>query len=95
MFDITLSSSSYELSKQVYIFLQSVVSVPYFYLYAVESLVYCLFRLQEAILTTPHRITRLMDMLMYREVTVSAVGHEDHIHFVCFFLLRMSLPQHL
>ncbi|KAF3584605.1 hypothetical protein F2Q69_00026414 [Brassica cretica] len=34
-------------------------------------------RLHEAILTTPRGITRLMDMLMDREVTVSAVGHEN------------------
>ena len=64
-------------SQNRYIFLQSVISVPYFYLYAVESLVDGLFRLHEAILTTPRGITRLMDMLMDREVTVSAVGHEN------------------
>ncbi|WZZ57204.1 hypothetical protein YC2023_057311 [Brassica napus] len=46
-------------------------------LLSLQSLVDGLFRLHEAILTTPRGITRLMDMLMDREVTVSAVGHEN------------------
>ena len=56
-------------SQNRYIFLQSINVVPSFYLYSVESFVDGLFRLQEAILTTPRGITRLMDMLMDREVT--------------------------
>ena len=42
-------------------------------IFSVESFVDGLFRLQEAILTTPRGITRLMDMLMDREVTVNYI----------------------
>ena len=49
----------------------------HFYICAVDIVADCLFRLQEAILTTPRGITRLMDMLMDREVRF------NYILYIC------------
>lgn len=73
-------SSAYEFSKQVYI-LGCTISVSLFYLCSIETFADWLFRLQEAILTTPRGITRLMDMLMDREV------NNYYISWICTILL--------
>lgn len=61
-------SSSYEFSKQVYILENRKHLSVIFLSISCRDFCWLLFRLQEAILNSPRGITRLMDMLMEREV---------------------------